>query len=553
MLGLERLPSRNRTDIRAIRCWITNWKPTTPRSRLGPKPRPAETEACPLKETAVAASLDHWDSIVHDNSTNIGDVQTLGSRPEIKIGESSSVGEIKLISPYQVRAVWSQVQCKPFCSVLKHDGVCLRKLSTACVMGVPHRIAASIAAKEALSRRALGSHLGGSGFDLQFCHPDLGFTWFPEITPNECWNGCLPHVVADCFLVLASRNTGPHRTRFDSRRGRYLIFHMGIVQDDATGLRVFSGSFRFPRSYIPALFHAHLASPSSALQTPMLRADRTSPLHCALLLMTSLSKSQPLAPQTSSAPTDCPTEDRWLQKEFHPFAERASHVELIQGYSSLAPWVMYVPTLVVRNEREISPGQADSSRQRIFPTDTLSVRFVMPVLCHPLRDANWVRFPAGSHGFLHVLSFGSRFSLGHLQLPPSLHSCAAPYSPHFKLIGSQGLDVMSCPNLVHRLHEVVTFAEHEGPHIEHEGTFMEHEGSVVEEWSVAVLIAVRVEEGRCGSLVIAAPAIEPRDLLHVSRRSPDSKSISKATGVKVTLSNMLAKMADRTKMMDGQS
>ncbi|KAJ8898382.1 hypothetical protein PR048_003742 [Dryococelus australis] len=47
---------------------------------------------------------------------------------------------------------------------------------------------------------------------------------------------------------------------------------VGIVPDDAAGLRVFSGISRFPRSLIPALLHNHLTSPSSALKTFMLRA-----------------------------------------------------------------------------------------------------------------------------------------------------------------------------------------------------------------------------------------------------------------------------------------
>ncbi|KAJ8879235.1 hypothetical protein PR048_019841 [Dryococelus australis] len=47
--------------------------------------------------------------------------------------------------------------------------------------------------------------------------------------------------------------------------------HVGIVLDDA-GRRTFSGISRFPRSFTPALLHTHLASPSSALKTSMLRA-----------------------------------------------------------------------------------------------------------------------------------------------------------------------------------------------------------------------------------------------------------------------------------------
>ncbi|KAJ8876628.1 hypothetical protein PR048_021073 [Dryococelus australis] len=46
--------------------------------------------------------------------------------------------------------------------------------------------------------------------------------------------------------------------------------HVGIVLDDAAGRRVFSGVSRFPRLYIPALLHTQLASPLSALKTPLM-------------------------------------------------------------------------------------------------------------------------------------------------------------------------------------------------------------------------------------------------------------------------------------------
>ncbi|KAJ8867746.1 hypothetical protein PR048_031549 [Dryococelus australis] len=49
--------------------------------------------------------------------------------------------------------------------------------------------------------------------------------------------------------------------------------HMGIVPDDATGRRVFSRVSRFHRPCISALLHTNLTSPSSALNTSILRAD----------------------------------------------------------------------------------------------------------------------------------------------------------------------------------------------------------------------------------------------------------------------------------------
>ncbi|KAJ8879967.1 hypothetical protein PR048_020588 [Dryococelus australis] len=53
---------------------------------------------------------------------------------------------------------------------------------------------------------------------------------------------------------------------------------VGIAPDDATARRVFSGVSRSYRPFIPALLHTHLVSPSSALNSSMLRATQTSSL-----------------------------------------------------------------------------------------------------------------------------------------------------------------------------------------------------------------------------------------------------------------------------------
>ncbi|KAJ8869377.1 hypothetical protein PR048_030953 [Dryococelus australis] len=57
------------------------------------------------------------------------------------------------------------------------------------------------------------------------------------------------------------------------------FLHVGIVPDDATGRRVFSGISRFPCPCIPAPLHTNLTSPSSALKTSMLEDAQISPRH----------------------------------------------------------------------------------------------------------------------------------------------------------------------------------------------------------------------------------------------------------------------------------
>ncbi|KAJ8865950.1 hypothetical protein PR048_033473 [Dryococelus australis] len=52
--------------------------------------------------------------------------------------------------------------------------------------------------------------------------------------------------------------------------------HVRTAPDDTAGLRVFSGISRFTRPCISALLHTHLASPSSAIKTSILRAAQIS-------------------------------------------------------------------------------------------------------------------------------------------------------------------------------------------------------------------------------------------------------------------------------------
>ncbi|KAJ8871278.1 hypothetical protein PR048_027586 [Dryococelus australis] len=97
--------------------------------------------------------------------------------------------------------------------------------------------------------------------------PSLFTTFFrTPVAPSHCDQSyrSFPPTSRSATARLPPR---PHG--FYSRRGRPGFSHVRIVPDDATGRRVFSGSSRFSRSYIPALLHTHLASPSSTLKTSM--------------------------------------------------------------------------------------------------------------------------------------------------------------------------------------------------------------------------------------------------------------------------------------------
>ncbi|KAJ8870796.1 hypothetical protein PR048_027095 [Dryococelus australis] len=79
-----------------------------------------------------------------------------------------------------------------------------------------------------------------------------------EFTCSEYWD-----------ILLASHQD---ETGSDTRPVHSGFSQVGIVPDDAAGRRVFSGISRFPRTFIPVLFHTYLTSPSSALKISLLRA-----------------------------------------------------------------------------------------------------------------------------------------------------------------------------------------------------------------------------------------------------------------------------------------
>ncbi|KAJ8891945.1 hypothetical protein PR048_004505 [Dryococelus australis] len=101
-----------------------------------------------------------------------------------------------------------------------------------------------------------------------------------ECFPPQCSHHCEQPLPIFCphfgRVTMCRQHEGWQKSR--SKMGSPPGFsHAGIVLDEAAGQRVFSGISRFHHPCIPALLHTHIASPSSALDAPMLRAARTSP------------------------------------------------------------------------------------------------------------------------------------------------------------------------------------------------------------------------------------------------------------------------------------
>ncbi|KAJ8869824.1 hypothetical protein PR048_028833 [Dryococelus australis] len=82
--------------------------------------------------------------------------------------------------------------------------------------------------------------------------------WFRTLASRQGETGLIPGAVASGFSLV------------------------GIVLDDAADRRVFLKISRFRHSYIPALLHTHLTSPSPALKASMLGAAQISALYSTL-------------------------------------------------------------------------------------------------------------------------------------------------------------------------------------------------------------------------------------------------------------------------------
>ncbi|KAJ8867299.1 hypothetical protein PR048_031100 [Dryococelus australis] len=179
----------------------------------------------------------------------------------------------------------------------------------------------------------------------------------------------------------------PHRrTGFDSRRGRPREYsHVGIIPDDAAGVRVFSGISRVPCPFISVLLHTNFVSPPSAPRPRMLRAAQIS-------LLTRKKQRFPNTLQRNSRLDGPANDDAFVfTRKFHHTKYRKA-IYLCDLCFATVSWAAVAERLA-----------------RSPPT-----------------NANWVQSHAGeNHAGRCLWSTGF---LGDVPLPPPLHSAAAPYS-----------------------------------------------------------------------------------------------------------------------------
>ncbi|KAJ8875365.1 hypothetical protein PR048_023260 [Dryococelus australis] len=99
----------------------------------------------------------------------------------------------------------------------------------------------------------------------------------------------------------------------------------------------------------------------------------------------------------------------------------------------------------VRLERPSQNKSSDTHKTPCYRVKRCRERKIS-IKATELVNAKWARLPAGLLPDFRVWSMGR---LGDLSFPSPLHTGAASFSPCFTLIGSQDIDVKSCPELNH--------------------------------------------------------------------------------------------------------
>ncbi|KAJ8872213.1 hypothetical protein PR048_025815 [Dryococelus australis] len=142
---------------------------------------------------------------------------------------------------------------------------------------------------------------------------------------------------------------------------------VGITPDDSAGQRLSSGISHLPLPFIPVLLHSHLISPSSALNTPLLRAAQISRSHCNITL--SYGTTPTLADGDFSSSLGCVS-----TTELSPFADpRALIYHLTKSFAHAVKKIRSSPLAVAMIQRStdcrIQPGggtiQIASRRQSV--------------------------------------------------------------------------------------------------------------------------------------------------------------------------------------------
>ncbi|KAJ8897871.1 hypothetical protein PR048_003224 [Dryococelus australis] len=221
--------------------------------------------------------------------------------------------------------------------------------------------------------------------------------------------------------------------------------HVGIVPDDAAASRrVFSEIFLFPHPCIPTLLHIHLASSSSTLDAPLLRA-KTYPLH---FLPSSILHDFPLCRGGGGGTL--------AERLTRSLSTKANRVQYPTGSPDFRKCKSYrtMPAGFLGDlpfPPPLHSGAAPYSLQS--PSSALKTSLSNPEFASRLL-ASHQREPSSIPGRFtldfrkwescRTMPLVDGFSRD-LPVSPPFHSGAAPSSPHF--IAFQDLAVKNCPNL----------------------------------------------------------------------------------------------------------
>ncbi|KAJ8887828.1 hypothetical protein PR048_014046 [Dryococelus australis] len=250
--------------------------------------------------------------------------------------------------------------------------------------------------------------------------------------------------MAKTVELLASHQGEPGSIPGRDSRG---LSHIGIVPDDAAGRRVFLGISPLSSTFIPALFHSNLISPSLALNKLSLPRGKLS----ATINTARQFRALRLA-----------TLAYLIHVAVSPLTLRASR----PFTRKIAPRRRQPKTVLAETSR-VAVGwcAVDLGFRRfcvripvwyaclLFALRTIGAEVVKWLVYSPPPPNRRTGFDT-RQGHSRIFACGNRTGrcrwsvgfLGDLPIPPSLHSS---FIPHFTLIGSQDREVKSCPDLHH--------------------------------------------------------------------------------------------------------
>ncbi|KAJ8874823.1 hypothetical protein PR048_022712 [Dryococelus australis] len=217
------------------------------------------------------------------------------------------------------------------------------------------------------------------------------------------------------------------------------FWQVGIVPDDASGRRVFSGISRFPRPFIPAMLHSHLTSSSSVLKSSLRDAQISQ--HQLYLYTLRQERHGTLKARHGSKYIGA-FMSYWWQNSQDELCSVADGLSLTWRGEWRNYRLHHTSDKVSHRSVHLKPV----CHNKVFRTSSAGSFYTFYMLSEPVcKQAKGVRFPAGvfpdfrTCESCRTMVLVGGFSRGYAPFPPAL-AFRRRSIPRFTLTGSQHLD-----------------------------------------------------------------------------------------------------------------